>query len=1016
MLASSGAWFTSRLAAASDPCDPANLNPIVCENSKPGDPVSEWDVGGAGDPSIQGFATDISVNRGQTISFKVKTAAKAYRIDMYRLGYYGGLGARRIATVTPSVSLPQSQPACLTDSTTGLIDCGNWAVSATWAVPAAAVSGIYVGRLVRTDTGGASHIVFIVRDDAGRSDILFQTADTTWQAYNQYGGNSLYVGSPAGRAYKVSYNRPFATRGTSPEDWLFNAEYPMVRWLEANGYDVSYSTGLDTDRRGAELVEHKILLSVGHDEYWSGGQRANVEAAREAGVHLAFFSGNEIFWKTRWENSIAGPTTAHRTLVAYKETHAGAKIDPDPQWTGTWRDPRFSPPADGGRPENALSGTLFMINDPCDQAIQVPAADGRMRFWRGTGVAALAPGQTATLSQSTLGYECDEDVDNGVRPQGLIRLSTTIFDAPSRLLDYGSTFGPGTANHALTLYKAPSGALVFGAGTVQWSWGLDGNHDRGGSPPDLTMQQATVNLFADMGVQPWTLDPALVAASPSSDAVSPTSVISSPENGASVPAGTDVTIAGTATDVGGGVVGGVEVSGDGGASWHPANGRENWTYVWTTPASGSVTIMSRAVDDSGNLQTAATSVTVNVGGGGGGSCPCSLWSVSTVPGGYQAGHDGAVELGVKFQATSAGAITGIRFYKGTTYSGPHTGSLWTNTGTLLATATFSSESASGWQQVDFATPVQIQANVTHVASYHKSSGGYYFDGAYFGASGVNRPPLRAPASGAAGGNGVYLYGPGGFPTNSYNATNYWVDVVFVPSGPTDSMPPTVTSVMPAAGSKAPTSTTVMTTFSEAMSPASINGETFELRDSANALVNSSVTYDGTTRTAVLTPTSALSPAASYVATVKGGTGGVKDVAGNPLASDYTWSFSTSGGRPDPKSGPGGPILLVTNAGDPFGYYYAEILRTEGLNEFAVADVSELSPGMLSSFDVVLLAQTALSPAQAATLRDWVNGGGNLVAMRPDAELATLLGLTPTTATMTDGYLLINTASTAGAGL
>ncbi|MBI2835280.1 MAG: hypothetical protein HYX76_12720, partial [Acidobacteria bacterium] len=131
---------------------------------------------------------------------------------------------------------------------------------------------------------------------------------------------------------------------------------------------------------------------------------------------------------------------------------------------------------------------------------------------------------------------------------------------------------------------------------------------------------------------------------------------------------------------------------------------------------------------------------------------------------------------------------------------------------------------------------------------------------------------------------------------------------------------------------------------------------------------------------------------------------------------YTWSFSTSGGRPDPKSGPGGPILLVTNAGDPFGYYYAEILRTEGLNEFAVADVSELSPGMLSSFDVVLLAQTALSPAQAATLRDWVNGGGNLVAMRPDAELATLLGLTPTTATMTDGYLLINTASTAGAGL
>ena len=104
----------------------------------------------------------------------------------------------------------------------------------------------------------------------------------------------------------------------------------MVRWLERNGYDVSYFTGVDADRRGAEILEHKAFLSVGHDEYWSGGQRANVEAARDAGVNLAFFSGNEIFWKTRWENSIDGSNTDHRTLVSYKETHANAKIDPDP--------------------------------------------------------------------------------------------------------------------------------------------------------------------------------------------------------------------------------------------------------------------------------------------------------------------------------------------------------------------------------------------------------------------------------------------------------------------------------------------------------------------------------------------------------------------------------------------------------------------------------------------------------------------------------------------------------------
>ncbi len=174
-------------------------------------------------------------------------------------------------------------------------------------MPADAVSGIYFAKLVREDESAeGSHIVFIVRDDDGGSDLLFQTMDTTWQAYNQYGGNSLYVGGPGenpGRAYKVSYNRPFTSRGPTPEDWVFNAEYPMVRWLERNGYDVSYFTGVDSDRRGDEILEHDAFLSVGHDEYWSGGQRNNVEAARAAGVNLAFFSGNEVFWKTRWEDN-----------------------------------------------------------------------------------------------------------------------------------------------------------------------------------------------------------------------------------------------------------------------------------------------------------------------------------------------------------------------------------------------------------------------------------------------------------------------------------------------------------------------------------------------------------------------------------------------------------------------------------------------------------------------------------------------------------------------------------------
>ena len=422
-LAANVTWSFTTVGVGGVCGSPANG--IVAENCLTGNAASEWDVNGAGNASIQGFATDISVNRGQTVSFKIDTSSPDYRLDIYRMGYYGGAGARKITTVQPSATLPQSQPACLNDSATGLIDCGNWAVSASWSVPATATSGIYFAKVVREDganAGQASHIVFVVRDDASTSNMLFQTSDTTWQAYNNYGGNSLYTGSPAGRAYKVSYNRPFNTRAVdNGQDWLFNAEYPMVRWLEANGYDVSYFTGVDADRLGNLIQNHKVFLSTGHDEYWSGAQRTNVEAARNAGVNLAFFSGNEVFWKTRWENSIDGSGTPRRTLVCYKETHANAKIDPSPNvWTGTWRDPRFSPPADGGRPENALTGTIFAVNDGATTNIVIPEADGKMRFWRNTSVATLASGTSATLPSSTLGYEWDVDLDNGSRPAGLI--------------------------------------------------------------------------------------------------------------------------------------------------------------------------------------------------------------------------------------------------------------------------------------------------------------------------------------------------------------------------------------------------------------------------------------------------------------------------------------------------------------------------------------------------------------------------------------------------------------------
>jgi hypothetical protein len=231
-------------AVAADPCGVGG-NKIACENSKPGTPASVWDDQyGAGSDAIQGFATQMSTNVGGRVDFKIDTDASAYSITIYRTGYYNGDGARQIATVSPSASLPQHQPACITDVTSELYDCGNWAVSASWTIPSTAVSGVYIARLRINGTSEASQITFVVRDDASTSAVVFQTSDTTWQAYNTYGGSNFYQGGANGRAYKLSYNRPFSTRsGTVNRDFYFATEYPMVRFLERNGYDVSYIAG-----------------------------------------------------------------------------------------------------------------------------------------------------------------------------------------------------------------------------------------------------------------------------------------------------------------------------------------------------------------------------------------------------------------------------------------------------------------------------------------------------------------------------------------------------------------------------------------------------------------------------------------------------------------------------------------------------------------------------------------------------------------------------------------------------
>lgn len=821
---------------------------IVLENQKQGVAREIWDA--ATSKNIEGFATDISVNHGSDISFKININTTPgnnipYHVEIYRLGYYGGDGATLVTTLNGLHGSAQAQ--ALTDAR-GVVDAGNWAVSTTWHTPADATSGVYLAKVVRDDTHESNQIPFIIRQDEARadgshSDIVLQTSDTTWQAYNGWGGNNgklggnFYGGSNqtpiptadpgpfgADRAYAVSYNRPILTRdggGTAsgPQDYLFGADFAAISYLEKNGYDVSYISGVDTDRLGASaLLGHKAFLSVGHDEYWSGGQRANVEAARAAGVNLLFWGGNDVYWKTRYEKSIDSSATDYRTLVCYKETWANnsltagpqdyANIDPSDQWTGTWRDLRFTgavdaqghPIAAGAKPENALLGTIFAGDGGVPNVgMDVSAALGGLRVWRDTSVSA---GGVNDLAPGIIGYEWNTVAEDAYRPAGLIRLSNTLVTDPDILIDQGNRTAPGTGTHSLTLYRdAASGALVFSAGTVFWSWGLSNEHDNGpygATIANTAVQQFTMNLFADMGIQPGVADlvlasEGLVRATKSTDTVSAKAFMNAFPN--TVEALKSYTLTGTATDDDGnaatadGKVALVEVSLDNGVTWNPATGLSNWTYTWTPATTGTYNVLVRAIDDSLNLPSngVLTGEVITV------TPPTPPTEYSLFGGGavtaQQNNDSTSVELGMQFKAAHAGVITELHYYRGAgdaTDTDVRAGHLWDAAGHLLATVTFTSTPGQvGWQTATLSAPVVIQAGATYTASY-RTQDNYLATGGYFATDHVDAfGELTAPG----GINGVYVYGTSLVePTSSYNASNYWVDVSFQLGVPSNAAP------------------------------------------------------------------------------------------------------------------------------------------------------------------------------------------------------------------------------------
>ena len=430
---------------------------------------------------------------------------------------------------------------------------------------------------------------------------------------------------------------------------------------------------------------------------------------------------------------------------------------------------------------------MYMSNSD-DLPVTVTAAQGKTRLWRNTGLGSMSGSSTA-LAPHTVGYESDEDIDNGFRPSGLVDLSTTVGATPQYLTDFGSTVVPGTTTHHLTLYRAPSGALVFGAGTIQWGWGLDQDHDGDNSnPADIRMQQATANMLADMHALPTTLMSGLTMPTASTDTQAPTVTITSPAAG-NIANGTQVTVTGTATDNGGGQVAGVEVSMDAGTTWHPATGTSTWTYTGILHGDAASAIKVRATDDSANT-SAPISLAVTA------TCPCSLFG-NTVPATPDAGDASAVEVGVRFSSSEDGYITGVRFYKASANTGTHTGSLWTSAGALLATGTFTNESGSGWQTLQFSSPVAITAGTTYVAGYWAPNGHYTAAVSAFYYKPYSAAPLIAEntAPNASTVNGVFGTSPG-FPSSTYRAGNYFVDVTFSPSS---TVAPVVTAQTPAAG-------------------------------------------------------------------------------------------------------------------------------------------------------------------------------------------------------------------------
>ena len=483
------------------------LNPIVLENQKPG--TTEWqspnfesysqalfleeqrkreysreeaprsDSGGdtaqgtgwQDTETVKGYANPISINAGETIDLHFSSKEAFYDFAVYRIGWYGGSGGSFVMSQSnlPGVDRGVPNP----DPITGRIEA-DWPVSYTIQTNQTWTTGVYlVWVSPSNDPNDVSYILFVVRDDSSTADVLFQVPLSTYQAYNAWGGKSLYeYNSINGRSYEVSFDRPFDQNDGAGS--FFPGDYHMIRWLEKEGYNVAYATSMELESNPNLMANHKIFLSNYHDEYWSKPMRDHITIARDQGKHLAFFDANNIYWQIRYDDSSTGDP--NRVIIGYKdETLDPMSSSGTPELTTVlWRDPIVN------QPENELLGIMFDNVIGYGEHTPWVVSDASHWIYNGTSV------QNGDEIPTLIGYEFDRIYNNGLTPGNLEVISHSPVNFPQ--LDIVS--------HANgSVYTAPGGGMVFAAGTNYWSYLLEGNwiwqHD-------TRVEQMTRNILDTM--------------------------------------------------------------------------------------------------------------------------------------------------------------------------------------------------------------------------------------------------------------------------------------------------------------------------------------------------------------------------------------------------------------------------------------------------------------------------------------------------------------------------------------